>query len=273
MSDENVEVKAKELGWSPKEEFRGDPEKWIDAETFVKRGEELMPLLKANNRKLHDELSNVRSELTKTQNLLNNAAESIEALKEFNNKETLKVAKEERGKLAAALKEARNEGDVEKELEIADKLEEQKVAIKAAEAPPAKSEPIKATADDPVFQEWRKDNPWFGEDEFKSDVALAIGNRLKIKEPSLTGRAFLDKVSEEVDKRLGSIRSNGVGKVEGARGGGGSPEAGKTYSDLPAEAKAACDKQAQRLVGQGRAFKDANEWRKHYAKKYFEESP
>ena len=45
---EEIEQKAKAMGWSPQEEFRGDPDKWIDAAKFVARGENIMPILKEN---------------------------------------------------------------------------------------------------------------------------------------------------------------------------------------------------------------------------------
>ena len=269
MSDD-AETKARDLGWSPKEEFRGDPDKWIDAESFVKRGEELMPILKANNRKLHDEVSNLRGELGETKKLLGAAAESIEALKEFNTKATLKVAKEETGKLKDALKEARSEGDVDKELEIADQLKEHQAAIKAAETPAPKPT---APSEDPAFKEWAKENEWFGKDKRKSSIAIAIGNELKAdpETKDLTGRAFLDKVTEEVEKTLGGTKPNGAGKVEGGgRSSGGSSGGSKTFSELPPDAKAACDKLGVRLVGPGRAYATAADWRKQYTAKYFE---
>ena len=39
----DAETAAREMGWRPKEEFRGEAEKWVDAETFVSRGEHFLP--------------------------------------------------------------------------------------------------------------------------------------------------------------------------------------------------------------------------------------
>lgn len=272
MDEPNVEQKAKDLGWSPKEDFRGDPAKWISAEEFVERGESLMPILKANNRKLHDEVASLRGALGETQTLLKNATESIETLKEFTNKETIKSAKGVQKELAAELKEARSEGDTEKEIEIQDKLEETRAAIKAAETKPAKVDPPARTSeDDAIFQDWRKDNAWLFEDAFNGDLTVTVGRRMRA-DPAykdLTGRKFLDKVAEEVGKRLDKPRQNGASKVEGgARGSGGGGSDGKSYADLPVDAKAACEGMARKLVGPGRAFKDITEWRKVYTAKY-----
>ena len=38
----DIEAEARKHGWRPKEEFKGDPARWTDAETFVKRADEVM---------------------------------------------------------------------------------------------------------------------------------------------------------------------------------------------------------------------------------------
>jgi len=272
---EEVEVKAREMGWAPKEEFRGDPEKWIDAETFVKRGEELMPLLKANNKRLSDDLNAVRSELRETKDLLKASAESIEALKEFNSNIVRREAKEKQKELKEALVEAKREGDVEKEVEITEQLQEHTAALKDAEKKAGNGEgkPKESSADDytqnPDWKAWVKENEWFSRDKRKTALALGIADDLKSnpETANLTGKAFLDKVSEEVEKIFGGPRT-GLDKVEGG-GRGTSKGGGKSFADLPEEARQACERQAERLVGPGRAFKSTKEWRDHYAKQYF----
>lgn len=284
MSTQEVETKAKELGWAPKDQFRGDPEKWIDAEAFVKRGEELMPILRANNTKLLAEISTLRGELSNTRNMLNAASESIDALKEFNNSATIKEAKAKRAELTAALAEARKDGDVEGELEITDKLEETRQAIKDAESDKGKEKPTNGqqpqAKDDPVFQAWLAENSWFTEDKRRRSITIAIATELR-NDPetaNLKGKPFLDKVVAELEKTFpakerpggGKPRVEGGGRGGGEGSGGGSDDVGKTYSDLPSEVKSICDKQAARLVGPPpRAFKDLSAWRAHYANEYF----
>ena len=67
--------------------------------------------------------------------------------------------------------------------------------------------------------------------------------------------------------------ARGTDKVQGGRGpsggGGGSGGRQKTYADLPADAKAACDSYASKLVGPGRAHKDLASWQAQYAKDFF----
>lgn len=51
--DPHVERASKE-GWVPKEQFKGDPSRWVDAKTYVERGEVMRPL--------KDEIARLRRE-------------------------------------------------------------------------------------------------------------------------------------------------------------------------------------------------------------------
>lgn len=285
MSAEESEVRAREMGWLPQEEFKGDPDRWVDAETFVKRGEEMLPLIKANARRLETELEKTRGELKKVTTLLQASAESIEELKNFNSKIARERAEINRRELVSAIALARKDNDIEKEAELQEQLTEQTKALREAEktsdtegkpaAKPAAAAPQPELT--PVFKEWMGENTWFGTDKRKTSLAMGIAEEIRSTPDGakLPEAEFLKKVTEEVEATLGgnAVRRAAPAKVEGDVGGtrpaGGAK--GKSYADLPAEARAACDRQGNRLVGEGRAFKDVNAWRKHYAEKYFSE--
>lgn len=57
-----VEKEARLLGWVPKEDFR-DGDHWVDAETFVKRGKEINPILRKNNEILLKKLDAANAEV------------------------------------------------------------------------------------------------------------------------------------------------------------------------------------------------------------------
>ena len=277
---EEIEVKAKELGWSPKEEFRGDPDKWIDAETYVKRGEELLPLLKATTRKQSEKISALEGKLTETASALKLATDAIDALKETTSKAALDKVREQKVELKAALTNARSEGDLDAELEIQEKLAETTAAIKEAERPRPKVEPVvEVDPNDltktPDWIEWKSENAWFGTDKRKTALSLGIADELRSGGSPLEGRAFFDKVTEELNTMLGiTSPREAASKVEGdARGssGGGGGNGRKSFADLPPDAKQACEKASSRVVGKGKAFATVDDWRKNYVQKYFEE--
>ena len=269
MSASEIEVKAKELGWVPKDQFRGDPERWVDAEEFVRKGEELMPLLKATTKKQADRIAALEAKLAA-------ATDSIAALTETTSKAAIKEIKDRQEELKVELKAAREADDVDAELAIKEKLDETREAIKAAEKPKEVAEPPKTVdyTQTPEWKEWIAENPWFGPDKRRTALALGIAQELRESGEKVVGKAFFDKVVAELNEMLGGGTRQAPSKVEGdARGSaeGGGKRASKTYNDLPADAKAACERQASRVVGEYRIFKTMADWRKHYTEKFFEE--
>ena len=273
MAEETVEVetRARELGWSPKEEFRGDPDKWIDADTFVKRGEELMPLLKATTKRQSAQLKDLQDRVVKAEKAFAESQESIHALIETTSKEAMDKLRRQQDELKGTIKQAREEGDLDAEEEARGRLTEVRQALKDAEVPPVKPVQPPTNQEHPDFKAWANDNEWWGKDLRKTSLALGIAQELRASGEKSEGRAFFDKVSEEVDKTFGGTTSRErPSKVEG----GGRPSAGggsKTYADLPQDAKEACERQSRVLVGPNRSFKTADAWRKHYAEQFFAE--
>lgn len=277
---ENVEGRAKELGWVPKEQFRGDPEKWVDAETFVKRGEEVMPILRAQNKRQQAENTALREELKKTQQLVQDAQDAIKALTETTSKQAIAQVKQQEANLKAALKQAKVDEDVDRELEIQEQLTATREALKEAEKKPEKKEDKQESSTTvdftktPEWKAWTEENPWFGVDKRKTALAMGIAQDLRESGETSVGKAFYDKVAEEVKITLGEKTTEKTSKVEGGSSrttGGVGGGKGKSFADLPKEAQDICNRQASRLVGKGKAFATEADWKNHYVTKYFEE--
>jgi len=277
MSEE-VEVAAREMGWRPKEEFRGDVEKWVDADEFVRRGENFIPLLRKSNLELKGKLDVTAGEVKQLKDLLSASHEAIEALKEYQGAETKRQVERAKKELIAQLKTARENGDVETEEQVREELQairEVKAEVKAQPIPPAAVSPA-ADSPHPDFEGWVEDNPWFKSNARRRALALGIADELREdkKNDKLQGRAFFDRVVEELEIYLGEKPQGKVdgGRQSGQNGSGSGAPRQRNYSDLPSDAKEACDRQASRLVGPGRAFANADAWRSHYTKIYFEET-
>jgi len=262
-----VIAEARTLGWVPKEEFRGDPARWADADAFVQRGHEIMPILRANNQRL-------MGELTSMQTALAQANEAITQLRESSAEIVRDRVKAAKAELMQQLTAAKKDGDAAAEAELTEKLIDIRVAEKGAGAPPsaAKAEP----GVDPAFTAWKSQpgNEWFGVDRRKTSLAIGIAQELRAAGETMVGVKFYEKVAQEVDATLNPRRDPPADKVEGSRGGAGTQGGGSTrtkgYNQLPEEAKAACDKQAKKFAGTA-AFKTEADYRTHYAKLYFAE--
>ena len=88
------------------------------------------------------------------------------------------------------------------------------------------------------------------------------------------GRTFLDKVAVATANEISRLGGTRVqAKVEASKGGstGNGGTRGKTYADLPADAKAACASFERDLVGPNRRYKTVAEWHTAYATQHFQE--
>ena len=86
-----VEQEALQLGWIPQDQFRGDPAKWTDAETFVTRGKEILPILRKNNEKLQGTVEHLGQEVTTLKGALATANEAMGEFRRYH-EETAKRA-------------------------------------------------------------------------------------------------------------------------------------------------------------------------------------
>jgi len=267
----SVEEKALEMGWSPKEKWRGDPEKWVDAADFVKRGEEILPILRHNNQQLLATQGQLKKELQDEKERREAIEKQLKELADFQAEEVARQVKERTKELRQKIREAREAGDTTREDELTDELEE--VRTRPAPSPPPAATPAPpAGAPDPSFVAWSAANKdWWQVDIEKTSLAIGIATKIRGDSPLLQGEAFF----REVDKRLAKFLQlpSPPSRVEGGGGGGGgSPSSGRSYADLPAEAKAVCDAEGKKFVGANKLFKDAKEWQVHYAKLYFSQT-
>jgi len=270
MSDVPIEAQARVLGWVPAEEFRGDQERWVDAETFVEKGKHIMPILQKNNERLQSEVASVRQQHQELQVALRAAQEAIADMQEQHTVQTQRAVDAAKRELKAQLVAASENGDHQG---VAD-LTEQLVEMQKVEAPAPKitvAQP-KLPPIPPEFVEWQAANPWYGTDKRRTALADGIGAELRADASlmHLVGKPFWDRVAAEVDAVMSpkEPKAAPVDKVSGARP-GGNAGTGTSYSDLPAEAKAACDADLRSKVGEGKRYKTPQEWRNKYAELYF----
>ena len=47
-----LEQRARAMGWKPLAEYRGDPRRWTDAAEFIRKGEEELPVLRDQSRRI-----------------------------------------------------------------------------------------------------------------------------------------------------------------------------------------------------------------------------
>jgi len=196
------EQRAMEQGWRPKEEFNGEPGKWVDADEFLRRGE------------LFEKIDGMGRELRDTKKALRMLQTHHEQVRETEYKRAL-------ANLKAQKKQAYEEGDHDTLVEIDDQLSELKARQQAESA--AIREQVNQP--DPRFVAWIEKNPWYAQDpelrSFSDEVGLSYAKAYPGKDPTevltyVEGRvrkAFPDKFTNPNRNRPSAVAAASTPKA------------------------------------------------------------
>lgn len=245
--DPQTEKEARVFGWVPKEEFRGSEDDWVDADTFVKRGKEINPILRKNNETLLKKLEEKSKEI-------DSIKASVEEFKQFQKESFERKAVEYEVQIAdlkSKKREAIAEGNGDAVVDIDDQIDSLKEAQREAKAEAKAKAEVKPNAEvsipeDPDLQSWLGRNQWFGTDTEMTDMANGLGSSVRKQFPHLSGRDFLDKLDDKIreyfPQKFASNKSKGsaVDSSGSVRSSGTSAK--KSYDNLPSDAKEACDR-------------------------------
>lgn len=283
MSEQEIEKQAKEMGWVPQDKFRGDPDKWVDAETYVERGEHVLPILRADRDRLRGDLLTRDQQIGTLQQQLQATQAIVQGLEKNFTESLERQLADQRRQLKADLKDAVEDKDVDRELEVREQLDqlteaerdakkkqqENKDKLKGAQHTDTNTDPNLS----PEFTAWKKENPWYGgtsaEDRKRTKAVIRAAEDLRDDGDTSTGREFFEKAVERAE---GSNRQEPpIDKVDGGNSRSNSQGGPKTYASLPAEAKAACMEDMENFVGEGKLFKDEKGWKEYYTKTYYGE--
>lgn len=228
--DRDYEAEAKAQGWTPKEDFRGDPNRWVDAETFVRRADEVMPFLKKQNGHLKreiDDLKKMTRRLMKSeQSAYQNALADIQA----------------------KMQEAVEAGDVE----AWERLDKKKDSLRDNAARDAETASPDKRAIDKAFTDFRDEHDWYdlgglpgASDAEKRARAYADREAERMVQEGLADTlapdSFFAELAERTAKRFPTVNGAtprpkppsdvaGVTRPNGARN-------ARTGANLPQEAK------------------------------------
>lgn len=248
----SAEERALRTGWKPLDQFKGDPAKWIDAETFVKRAEEDPAIVHATNRQLQKalDLANKRFETR------------VGQLEDTLSKFAAHHSKSEQRQYERAMRDLQAKQDAAVEANDLATVREttEEITALTVEAKGGAKEP-KAPADPPELADWKADNSWFGKDRVLSAAAGAIIDDLLSEDPTANLTRQLKAVDKRIREEFPHKFENPNRKAPSPVAGATPPKAaGKTFADLPADAKQMCTQFERDIKG----FK-----REQYVKDYF----
>lgn len=237
-AEPTIEQRAEAMGWTPKEKFRGAADKWVDAATFVKIGEESLPVLRERLKKAEKTAADLGKSLSEFKKMSDENFEKGYAKAKQELEAKIEAAAEQGGKEAAATAKAAT-----KELAA---LEGEKARRDA-----------KGDAD-PVFDGWVGQNEWYNDADMRLE-AEAEAFKLRKRGDKSEGVDFLDKVKEQVKKRFpdkfgNPRRANGGQTERPSAGGEETANRGKKgWEHLPAEAKEAGERYVKQKIYKDKA--------------------
>ena len=234
--DAAIVSEATRKGWVPKDQYKGDPDKWVTAEKFVDRGNKFSK----NLQREVDGLKRQLADFEGTKAAFVKFSDERLAAKDAELKDVISALRVQRS-------QATRDGDDELAIQLEDRidvLKDQRQQVK--EIPKEIASPAKVNMDDPVLNDWiDDDNEWFRDDEKLREYAVALGNEIvkngdnMVDGKAVRGRKFLnlirDRMEEEFPRRFKKAAAAGGRNdpVAGASGGGGESRGGKTEADLP----------------------------------------
>lgn len=233
-----IEQEARKQGWVPKDEWRGDPDKWRDAGKFVEYGKEIIPIL--------------RDRLSKMERTYEMAMRKIKDVE----KKAFERAKVEYDQKLAELDrkelEAFNIGDATEYQHV----KNERGRLKPPEEP--KAEPAEAGNGD--FLGWQTENKWFGTDRAMTAYAREMSVEIQARTGLPDGRELYDKVSEEVRKEFAhkfqNQRRQAAASVDSGSSAASSGAHGdkRVYANLPKSAKTECNRLIKDFEARGVKF-------------------
>lgn len=241
----DYEAEARQHGWTPKEDFRGDAAKWVDAETFARRADEVMPFLQKQNKGLKHEIDELKKTIRQSAEFFSKAEERAyqKALTELQVKHNDAV---EMGDVAGANAAMREFTALEKPVAIVTPVDD---------PPPADAHQ--------QIQSWIDDSPWYQVDDNRTKYADLVSNTLTKDHGALHKfpggiPAALKEIEARVDRKFAEKKPSPV------NGGGNRSVAGgngKSFADLPPQAQQMADKWVkQKLIPDRAAYLKAYQW-------------
>jgi len=219
------EAKARRQGWRPKDEYRGPDDKWVDADAFLKRSDEELPVMRERLKKQDRDLADLKGTVAKF-------AEHHAKVEKIAYERALNEVKKQR-------REALAIGDADGFEAAEERLQELK------EVKPAATQKEAAKEISPDVQTWVQANPWFQTEPRLAKYAETVCGELQNEDPTRDLSDILKEVAKEVKQRFPEKFANAKRSAPPAVEGAGAVVAGKgskSYANLPQEAKAACDK-------------------------------
>ncbi|GAA4478326.1 hypothetical protein [Gluconacetobacter asukensis] len=264
--DAEVEAQARRMGWVPRDDFRGDVEKWRPARDFLDRGMTLLPVLQQQYRALDGRYATMQAQLRDSQKAL---ADLTERTRRADERAYQRAVRDIEGRRQAAVASGDTTAFAVAERDLQDLRDTAPLPAARVEAPPAPAPaPVERVESMPTeIMDFVQANPWFSRDAEARQDAIAIQSAVDRQHPGLSLAERLEITRRKVRQLHPALFENRrreapppVSPSRGEGGRGGNP---RGFEALPAEARREYDRYARALAGKGKPL-TKDEWAGYY---------
>lgn len=168
-ADPAIEARAREMGWKPLAEYRGPPGRWQPAADFIERGENILPIVRDQNRRLTERVGKLEGEISGLRSTAQEQLTIIKDLRDMGQRANQAGYDRAMAELKAKQRQAVELGDTKAYDQLVEQAEAlasgRPAATPAVEPDKPVTEPQRPVASAAV-QTFVSQNPWFNADPF-----------------------------------------------------------------------------------------------------------
>lgn len=238
----DTEVRAKAMGWVPKEEFRGPEEKWRSAEEFVRRGEEDLPVLRERTRDLARKYTQAEERIARQEREFSERIarqEQMAAMALRQQRETLEAQYEQAKRDAVSMGDQQRYDQLNRDQRVAlNNFDSHVHETLQPKQPQPQDGGRMSPQDQATVDSWAVENPWFFADPAMRQYATVAHGHLQRTKPGLSTQENLAEVAQLVRQKFPEKFGGSGGRPAAVEGGSSTPANGgsrsKGFSDMPA---------------------------------------
>lgn len=202
--DRDWNTEARAMGWHPQEEYNGPPDKWVDSKTFVTRGENQLPIMRENNRKLAQRVRQRDDDNAELRNQMAEMRESLSTMRTMMERGQEVGYERAKSEFESQMRQAVANGDVATFDKLNGEMERLDAQHEKIITPPPKAADTatKGPKSTPEFQNWFAENgDWVKADPTLGRAAVAAETELRQSDEVLSEGELWDRVTEMVQTK------------------------------------------------------------------------
>lgn len=189
-----LESRARNMGWRPRDRWHGDPEKWLPAEDYIDRGERLLPLLQERNRAADQQITDLRQQVAQQGETLNSMLQAARRAEQVGYRRAMQELAEKRTRAVEM-------GDTQAFAAVEQAMRELGPEPQVPQAPPSPPPQPQANAD-PTITAWINRNPWFKSDQVANVAMIAAMQKAEREMPGLSVAEHLMEAEAVIRQRF-----------------------------------------------------------------------